>query len=133
VEVVGALRAAYVVAGAGGADHVRVVGRDHRLPLGLAAVGYDEGDVAVLERREVGDERVEGVGALDQHEAARRAPRAGPLRHPVGELGVAEHRTVGHDRGRVAEACVVEHGHRPAAPEQGGLRGGDRHADPAGR
>ena len=131
MQVVGRRGAAYVVAHAGAADDVGVVGRHHRLALGVAAVGDDQGDVPVLEGGEVGDERVEVVRGLDQHEPARRTPGPGPVRDPLGEAGVAQHRAVGHHRGRLAEVRVVED--RRRAAEEVGLRGREGHDGPAGR
>ena len=108
MQVVRARGAAYVVAGAGRADHVRVVGRDGRVTLGRSAVGDDEGDVAVLERGEVGDERVEVVGALDQDEPAGGAPGGRAVRDAPGEVGVGEDLVAGEHGGSGAEARVVE-------------------------
>ena len=87
---------------------VRVVGRDGRVALGRSAVGDDEGDVAVLERGEVGDERVEVVGALDQDEPAGRAPGGRAVRDAPGQLGVGEDLVAGEHGGSGAEARVVE-------------------------
>ncbi len=64
--------------------------------------------MAVLERREVGDEGAEVVGALDQDEAALGTPRAGPLRDQPVECRMAEGAVAGDDGGRVAEMGVVE-------------------------
>ena len=108
MQVVRARGAAYVVAGAGRADHVRVVGRDGRVALGGSAVGDDEGDVAVLERGEVGDERVEVVGALDQHEPAGGTPGGRAVGDAPGEVGVGEDLVAGEHGGSGAEARVVE-------------------------
>ena len=108
MQVVRARGAAYVVARAGRADDVRVVGRDGRVALGGSAVGDDERDVAVLERGEVGDERVEVVGALDQDEPAGRAPGGRAVRDAPGEVGVGEDLVAGEHGGSGAEARVVE-------------------------
>ena len=107
---------AYVVGAAGRADDVGVVGRDHRGTLGLAPVGHDQRDVAVLERSEVGDERVEVVGALDQHQAAGRSPGLRPVGDASGEVGMAEHVVAVEDRRGVPEARVAQ--------DLGGRRGG---------
>ena len=72
--------------------------------------------MAVLEGGEVGDERVEVVGALDQDEAARGSPGAGAVGDEAGEVGVGQDLAVGDQRGRVAEARVVED--RPTARSQ---------------
>ena len=112
MEVVRARRTAYVVGLVDEAHDVRVVGADDRLPLRGAAVGHDQRDVAVLECGEVGDEGVEVVGALDQHEAALRPPRAGTVGDAALEVGVAERAVACEHGGCVAEAGMVEDGRR---------------------
>ena len=108
VEVVRGRVAAYVVADAGETDDVGVVGRDDGVALGAARVGDDQRDVAVLEGREVGDERVEVVGALDQDQPPLRSPGAGAVGDQAGECGMAELDVARDDGGRVAERRVGE-------------------------
>jgi hypothetical protein len=119
VEVVRRRRAAYVVGRAGRADDVRVVGRDQGVALLGTCVGHDEGDVAVLERGEVGDQRVEVVGALDQHQAAVASPGTGTVGREAVEIGVAEHAVAHEHGGGVAEAGVVEDRRRERRPVRG--------------
>ena len=64
--------------------------------------------MAVLERGEVGDERVEVVGALDQDEPAGAAPGGRAVRDAPGEVGVGEDLVAGEHGGSGAEARVVE-------------------------
>ncbi len=108
MEVVPGRVTAYVVAGAGDTDDVGVVRRDDGVALGAARVGDDQRDVAVLERREVGDEGVEVVGALDQDQPPLRTPGAGAVGDQTGEGGVAELDVARDDGGRVAVRRVGE-------------------------
>ena len=87
--------------------------------------------MAVLQRGEVGHERVEVVGALDQHQSARRTPRPGAVGDASGELVVGEDLAVGEHGGRVAEARVRED--RPDRRCVADRVDESRHDDPAGR
>jgi hypothetical protein len=97
------------------------------LALRLAGVGHDQGDLAVLERGEVGDQRVEVVPALDEDEPASGTPRGRPVRDAPREIGVAEHHAVDEHGRRVAETGVLEHRCRARAAEEGRTGRGDGH------
>ena len=107
MEVVHGLRAAYVV-GVGAAHDVGVVGTDRRPALRVATAGDDQRHVPVLDGGEVGHQRVEGVGPLDQHQAPRGTPAPGPCCNAVGELAVGQVGVAGDHCGGVGEPRVVE-------------------------
>ena len=102
MEVVGAALAAFGGRPAGGAGvqhDVRVVRRDELLALRLAAVGDEQGDVAVLQGGEVADQGVEPVGTLDEHQPPGAAEDVvGEVPGPLRELGEGDRAVLGPQR-----------------------------------
>ena len=132
MQVVGASRRGVVVARRRRGDDVGVVGRD-------------EPRAGRRGRRGPAGRRGRAAGRRGRRRAprGRSRPRPAPAgardprsrarsRDPLGELGVAEHRVGGDDRGRVAEAREVEDRRRAAEQVAGAADGEVRHDGPAG-
>ena len=105
MEVVGGAVASFdeVVAD----DDVGVPGVEQRLRG--AARGSQQGDVSGRDRREVRRQRLDRVGALDQHQPAGFTEAGGHGVDPVGELVVGEPALCGVDRSARAVGAEVEH------------------------